>query len=105
MCVCVWGGGGQLPPTSTMQCLRVQQRTRARLAALGQVAWRGAGGQWTYPDKYVSSEAETYSHAEILAMATDRFVDHPQLPAMIKYEGLALQAVRRGIGGAWAWNG
>lgn len=42
----------------------------------------------------MSSEADTFSWAELRAMMRDRFVDHPLLAPELKFEALALQAVR-----------
>ena len=57
-----------------------------------QVAWL-EGGQWQYPDIYMSSADDALRWPELEGMVLDRFIDHPKLPSEIRYLALPLQEV------------
>lgn len=57
------------------------------------MAWQQPGGGWRYPDYYDLRDGDTVTSAELDAMMTDRFVDHPRVIDDIKHLALPLQEV------------
>lgn len=58
-----------------------------------QAAWLDANGDWQYPDKYMTSGADTFNWTQISSMMQDRFIDHPQFPPPLKILIFPLQQV------------